>query len=115
MTELVPESRTQPHAGVERVIVASDRLAKLAGSRGASVVEIDAARLFLEFKLRAVAEYTSWLHAALNSDFASIGPGQPDFPTLPTVSVDQVQAFKLHLLLDGWLFAAGSVRDAFFS
>ena len=31
---------------------------------------------------------------------------------MPRVSVRRLQAFNLYILLDGWLFAAGSVRDA---
>lgn len=108
-----PSKAASSHPRLSAVVTALERLTRTAEGTGVGRPELEAARQFLEYKIYAVHEWAAKLRDAVRDEIVTMIPVRDEVSEFPfTVSVHRDQAFVLHLILDAYLFSAGSVRDA---
>jgi hypothetical protein len=86
------------------MVTALDRLIA-ASPRGA---QLDAARDFLEFKLYAAIHVGNQIREQLSERMSEVTSGPDELEA----RVDHAARFALYVLVDGFLFETGSIRDA---
>jgi hypothetical protein len=114
MSEETPggEASATP-ASLDAVVTGVERLSAVAERMGAPRDDVQAARQFLEYKVYAVREWAARAQEVVRGGVVSILPVHDEVHDFPfTVSVHRDQMFALRLILDSYLFSAGSVRDA---